>query len=422
MKRRSKVRILSFVLAGAAALGLSHAADRSALDGYRLAARYSAGHAFEETVSSVDALAQALQKSLYATGGSMCARLCSEAFARAEAAESSLSVLPFATQELEQLSGFLNLAGDYAYSLVSAGTEQGFSEEQRQQLQSLSDAAADFAGQLRQLQGSLNRGELRLDSRETPLVNVLPEDETPPLSAGLLACEEDFTPPEPFAYDGRYGCREEKKARGSLTESEMQALAADFAGVEPEELKLAYQYEGTEGRRCYRAGDLYLCVSRAGVESLSQTRLVPEAKLSLEEARQIAEDFLREKGYEDLSLGSLGSSANLALMRFDRTEGDVQCLDNFIALAVALDDGSLYQFSAADYCPDPIRAVWTVDEEQARAALPEALAESESRKVLIKSPGGRDLACYAFRGQGAEGRELTVYVDAATGEQCRIEF
>ena len=61
MKRRSKARILSFVLAGAAALGLSHAADRSALDGYRLAARYSAGHAFEETVSSVDALAEELE-------------------------------------------------------------------------------------------------------------------------------------------------------------------------------------------------------------------------------------------------------------------------------------------------------------------------------------------------------------------------
>ena len=54
-------------------------------------------------------------------------------------------------------------AGDYAYSLAPAAAENGFSQEQLEQLESLSGQAVDFAALLRQLQMDLNNGLVLLD-------------------------------------------------------------------------------------------------------------------------------------------------------------------------------------------------------------------------------------------------------------------
>ena len=63
-----------------------------------------------------------------------------------------------------------------------------------------------------------------------------------------------------------------------------------------------------------------------------------------------------------------------------------------------------------------------MDEESAAAALPGSLTLQERRRLICRSPGQRDTACYAFFCQDAEDSGVTVYVDAATGRQGRIEF
>ena len=109
-------------------------------------------------------------------------------------------------------------------------------------------------------------------------------------------------------------------------------------------------------------------------------------------------------------------------MTFSKMENDALCLDNRVQIAVALDDGSLYSFNAADYCGESSGARFQVDEDTAAQALPESLQVISSRKVILKSPGKRDLACYAFTCADENARQLSVYVDAATGKQCKIEL
>ena len=79
MKRRARIRTVSYITAAIAGLALLAYARSADLNDSRLAAGYSAGRAFEETVTAVDALSAALSKSVYATDGGMCARICSEA-------------------------------------------------------------------------------------------------------------------------------------------------------------------------------------------------------------------------------------------------------------------------------------------------------------------------------------------------------
>ena len=117
-----------YSLAAIAALGGLTAMSRARLEYCRQAADYSSAAALDETVSAVAELSSALKKLRYVTDDVLGRSICSKAYAEAMRAEAAMSVLPFSTQELEKLSGFLNLAGDYSASLL-AQSEDELSEE-----------------------------------------------------------------------------------------------------------------------------------------------------------------------------------------------------------------------------------------------------------------------------------------------------
>lgn len=418
--KRTKIRLAALGLCTLTVLTVCALSDRRGLEDYRAAARYSAGLSYEETAGAVERLSRALARSRYATDGPMCAKICCEAYAAASAAESALSTLPFATQELEQLSAFLNVAGDYAYCLSGEAAEQGFSREQIGQLSALSRQAADLSESLRQTREDLNDGLLRYDSREKRLQNV-GEEPGKPLSERMLDTEGSVALPEDLEYDGRYGCKSEPK-RGYLTEQEMLEQAALFAGKPTEELRPLYEYQGLEGRRCYRTGDLFVCVSRWGVETMGQARLVSEEELTEQEAREQAEEFLESRGFADLRLERQQRQGAVLLMEFCAVRDEAVCLDNSVTVGIALDDGSVYSFSAENYCRDPLELSWEIGAEEAQATLPEELTVTGERRVVLKSAGLRDLACYEFSCRSREGESVTILVDAATGRQAAIEL
>ena len=96
MKKKTKIVLTSYALAALTALGGWAAAKDAGLRYHRADAQHISARAFEETVRAVEALSDALGKSLYATDGGMCARVCAEAYAEANAAEGAMLALPFA--------------------------------------------------------------------------------------------------------------------------------------------------------------------------------------------------------------------------------------------------------------------------------------------------------------------------------------
>ena len=420
MSKKLKRLVGIYTVAALVALSLMSAIYYSRLADYRRWALYGSRQAFEETVGAVDALSRSLRKSVYATGGGMCASVCAEAYADALAAESALAVLPFSTQELELSAAFINTAGDYAYTLIRETAETGFDDEQLEDLTALSASASAYADMLRRLQGEVNNGLTVMDSRELRLPNV-GVDEAPLVSDALLGYESEGAQAQTLAYDGKYAQAGERAA-GELSEEEAAEAAARAAGVETRELRQEYSYEGEDGRRCYSAGELLICVSSRGLESMAQSRLIGQGRVSVEKAREIAEDFLAAQGFQGLSLAGTAESGGAAGFRFARSVDGALCLDETVYISVALDDGSIYMLNAESYEEDAPVLDWTVSEEQAREKLTDVLTLQSSRKVVIKSPGGQDSPCYEFSCAAENGETVRVYVDAATGQQCRIEL
>ena len=419
MSKKMKQILAIYTVAALVTLSMLCAIGYAHLTQLRRTAAYASRASFEAMVRSVDAMGAALQKSLYATDGGLCGSLCGEISASASAAEASLSALPFDTQELEQVSGFVNRAGDYAYSISPQAGEEGFTPEQQQQLADFAAQAGDFAALLRDLQTEVNNGLLTLDSREQRLQNVGREEEKL-LSAALLDYRLGYDGEE-LNYDGKYTAKEQQPA-GDLSPEQAKELAALAAGVEPRELKEEYDYTGPDGRRCYSAGEVMLCVSSRGLESLAQTRLVSESSISLEQARQAAVKFLEQLELEELALVSYNDSGTVASFNFAQTQDEALRLDSGVKVSVALDDGSIYAYNAVNYSTQSAQVSWNVGEEEARTRLPENVSCEGSRKVILRSAGERDLPCYAFNCVDSQGQGLTIYVNADTGKQCRIDI
>ena len=192
--------------------------------------------------------------------------------------------------------------------------------------------------------------------------------------------------------------------------------------MEPRELKEEYSYEGGDGRKCYSAGELMLCVSSRGLESMSQSRLVSSGELGGEDARAKAEEFLQNLGYEDLALSAENVSETLAVYRYAPEQDGAIRRDDYISISVAMDDGSIYSFDASRYSPEKPEITWNTDEEAALSTLPENVQAENSRKVIIKSPGGKYLGCWEINCVNADGEKAIIYVDAERGKQCKIEL
>ena len=413
--------VLIYTLAALAALiGYGFAAARQ-LDRLRLTAGFESARAFEAAVAAAEGLSETLKKISFVTDEALGKSLCAQAYADALSAETALSVLPFDTQEMEHLQGFLGRAGDYAKSLCAL-SEMRLPAEHREHLRAFGEAAADFAGQLRQMQAQLHEGSILMDTREDLLRNV-DDGGTQKLSALLLGYESSFTAPEEFSYEGRYSPAQEDSG-GTLTDAEELEIAARAADTEPRELREEYSYEGPDGRRCYSAGGLLIGVSRRGLEFMGRSRLVSSASLTPDQAQEKAEAFLERMGYADLMLYASGGSDTVAAFVYAPTQDGVMRPDDALKISVALDDGSIYAFDATKYSARALELSWNTDEDAALSTLPEGLQAVSTRPMIVKSPGGAYLPCWEMTviGEDDGSPGARVYVDAGTGRQCKVEL
>ena len=418
MSKRAKIRLTTYICAAILTLSAYSFISRSRLADYRLTAQHSSQLSFQEMVGAVDAMSKALEKSLYATDGSMCSSICAQIYAGSQAAQATMATLPFSTQELERISGFVGLTGDYAYTLCREAAVNGFTDEQRQNLSAMAETAATFAQALRALQTNLNDGIISMDSRERQLANVGIDSELTKLSAELKNTESQFPEAEQLVYDGKYSYEEDKQYQ-PVSEEQTRQTAAEFLNVSPEQLRLEYEYEGG-GRRCYSLDSRSICTDAMGVETMTDARLVSESRIDAGAAEQIAADFLQKAGFENMQLSGSSQHGAVAAMCFVCTQEDAACLDSCVNIAIALDDGSVYAFDATGLRTEGEALQWTVTKEEAEQNLPAGLTLQESRKVSYKSPGGSSVPCYELKCSNEKGEEVKLYINAETGKQQEI--
>ena len=437
--KKGTILAISYLTAAALAFAILAGVWYERAQRYERAMTNNYQHAFDELVTAVTEVDSALQKSVCATTPNMAGSLCTEIFGKAMTAQMSLGVLPFSSQELEQTSGFISRVGDYAYALSrSAAAGKPITDEQLENLRSLSDAASVLALNLKSMQNDLQDGHLTLTELERSRTTLARADEAAAGYAGdsIRLIEQEFPEVPSLIYDGPFSehlSDVSPKALEGLEEISAEAArqaAASFLGVNRARVRPMGEIGGdipcygfaTDGEG---GATIYVSLTKQGGKALSMlsSRPVGSASVPAEDAVEAAKRFLQSAGYEDMAETYHMTQGGVLTVNFAYRQGEVLCYSDLVKVSVALDTGEVCGFEAKGYltahCRRELPEV-TVGEEDARSKVPGSLEVLAQQLALVPSDGKYETLCREFKCAAEDDRHYIIYVNAVTGEQEKI--
>ena len=374
MKKRTTIRIISFLAAATVALGAASVIFyRRAVTAER-EERYRGEYAFSELCAAADGLSAALEKSQYAVSPAITASLCAEVYSRAQTASAALSSLSIPLMELENTASFFAKTGDYALWLLheSSGGDD-VTEEARENLRALGDTAALLSGNLAQLRSDIAGGLVSTHAAAAM------DDALPSLGDSFLGMEQEFPEMPALVYDGPFSAsvaeREPRMIKDAreVTQDAAALVAAGFLGLRSNLVSAAGESDGKIGVYRFTGGDYTVSVSRKGgyvVRALSQRAPVRSA-ITADAALEKAAEFLAAHGYRGMKESYHILKDHVLTVTYCAEQNGVMCYPDMVKLAVAMDTGEMLRFDAEAYLtshaerdlPEP-----AVSEEDARAA------------------------------------------------------
>ncbi len=433
MRRKTAAAVISILSAAVIVLGIVAAVHVHRARRLEYYARAHTQWAFAELVSDVGALSEDLEKSLYISDAALQSALCTQVYGKALEAQIALGSLPYEANALEQAAGFLSRVGDYACVLSrSVGANGGYSAQELENLQSLSETADVMAGNLRELGLQLANGTMTMD---TALLDAAPEQDEVLLSSSIAAIENEFPELPTLIYDGPFsaGIRTDdpKLLQGAAEVNEEQArrMAAEMLGLSASAVESAGERGGDVP--CWRfsasvsGGEYAVSVTKRGgaVWSLLSSRAVSGERYSVADGLKIARDILETAGFENMEPSYHIVQNGVLTVNFFCRQEDVTCYADLVKVGVALDTGTLQSYDASGYISahsERTLPAVAVDVQTAQAGLSELLRVDKSALALIPTDGGQERLCHEFLCTAPSGRQCLIYVNVETGAEERI--
>jgi len=436
---RAAFLIISYLAAAAVTFGVLAGTYYERAKRSEQALEYRYAHAFAELVTAASELDHALEKSVYAVSPEMVESLCTQVFGKAMTAEMSLAALPDSAAELEQLAGFFSRVGDYAYVLSrTASGAGGYSPEELQNLQQLSETAGTLAQNLKSLQTDLDEGLLLLRSPERAAVTLesAVPDNVSVLGDSLKLIEREFPEIPSLIYDGPFSehltgiAPKALEGQPEIDEDAAREIAAGFLGISRARIRMVGECGGEIPCWCFAAdaaggAESYVSVTKQGGRVLSMlcSRPVGSDAVDLETALQTASRFLAANGYRSMSETYHMTQGGILTVNYAYRQGEVLCYSDLVKVSVALDTGNVCGFETRGYLTAHVQRelpAVTCSEETAAAAVPQGLTVLAQQTALVPSDGAYETLCREFKCESPDGRHYLIYVNASTGAQEKI--
>lgn len=369
-----------------------------------------------QLMNSLSSAQDALERAKYTPEGGLRTRLAAEVWKECASAESALSALPAEGNQVEKLSRYLSITGDYAYSLFSTAANGAFEEEAWSRLFALTESAASLSRSIAPIKESGDCGSMTFQT--------LFSDGGDRYSESIASVNEDFPEMEELIYDGMY------------SDGNLNVSAAAPEGEDPCAEKVLEENAGKllgEGAELLgkTAGSIPCSIYESGMKTAAfssdgghllfycDSREIGEKQITEEEAVRSAEAFVKLIGLTGMNPVETEDQGGLLTVRMACGDNGVTAYPDCVRIGVAMDDGSVVRWDASDYLMhhrsrDP--ADPKISREDAAGALPAALSPSEGELVYVPTPGGAERLCWSFSSSAKDETKVTVLVDASTGQ------
>ena len=436
MKKRPTIRIITFLTAALVVAGVFAWRNTRKADSLELYARANTQHAFDELVTSVSELSNALEKSQYISDPALESALCTQIFGRAMTAQMAMGVLPYASQELEQTASFVAKVGDYASVLSrTVGGNGGYSDEELKNLRSLAETAGVMKMNLQDMQARVASGELTIEDVYRRTDNAQGGADQAPLAGSVFqSIEQQFPELPTLIYDGPFSETLTSKTplylldKEQVDEEAAVKAAAEFLGTDRKDLSVTGECGGDVP--CWvcagnvNGGRYTVYVTKQGGQIWSVLGALGERNYSVRQGLTIVEDYVDRWGLKDLEESyHTVSDDGVLLVNFQYSQDGVRCYPDLIKVGVALDTGALMSYDAQSFiCSHTHRDLpeAAVSREEAQDGLAQSLSVQDYSLAVIPSDGGEERLCHEFLCQTESGEKYVLYVNAMTGAEEKI--
>lgn len=397
--------------------------------------------AFRDLVADVENVRILLDKADVSASTAQCNSLMTQLWQSGHSATQSLGLIPISLGVLGNTEKFLNQLSDFSFSIskINAGNKL-MNDEQKNQLNQLSDYSTNLLNELRTMQQDINTDGIEFGEMATKGLFHMKDAGENVADTKFGSIEKQFTEYPTMIYDGPFSDNViEGKPKALEKEKDVDLKAAEdrvkkFIGED----KVGKVTEISSGKGSINTfgleveppdGDksksVFIDITKKGghVLWLLDPRAVTDKKLSDEEATKKAKEFLKTQDFGDLEETFYYKNDNTITVTYVAIEdGGVLVYPDQMKVKVALDNGDIVGFDAIQYLKaHRQRDIGTpmISEEEARSKVSTNLEVDRVKLTLIPLPGDREQLCYEFRGK-CKDNDYFVYINAENGNEENI--
>lgn len=433
MKRRNRIRLISYTLTLILVLGGFVYKGYSKANHYRWLLEAGYQHNFAELTTSIEQISTTLQKGRYASTAPMLASLSSEVARQSAMATYALGSLPFSHTELERTAKFLSQVGDYAYHLArqeASGVEM--TGEDKKSIVELSDAAYQLSVNLNELYARIYNEGISIGSA---VYASNPEEQIDIMAETIQDIETQFPEYAGLIYDGPFSDHIDKMTpmmivnAKEVSREDARKKAAETFKLDLSSVKDDGESDGNIPVYSFSAdtdsGTMYIDITKSGgfVLDMMHSGVVSQSNLSVEDCITKAVDFLSGIGLEDMETSYYISKDNILTVNFAYTADGITYYPDLVKISVARDDGRIvgaeflgYLMSHGERTLPEIKET----EESVRSKLSDNLTVESVRLAVIPSMGKFERLCYELNCVDQYGQRALIYINAETGVEEQI--
>lgn len=418
--------MVSYIITGLVILIICALNSTRDVTNYKNQLELSYQQSLTELSECLDSVNTDLTKSLYSNSSGEIYDLSRDLYAQCSTAKNAISRLPVSQMELNNTYKFLSQASDYAqYIGQKIDKGQDISDKEHKNLSMLLEYAQKFSKAADEMVSIVEQGGKITDGQ----VSNKSEINVSALSNSFSVSAKTFDDFPTLIYDGPFSDQvlnkksELIKKADVKTKKECKEIAARALGVSTKRIN----YESNEQSKIpcytYKCGRYTIAITKQGgyVKSIIYSGLINDSQISENNAINIATDFLKNIGYDNMRESYYSTSDNICTICFAYCENDVYYYGDLIKCGVSMSDGTVVTLDATTYITNHIvRKAFSasLSAEECMLRVSPYLAINNVKKCVIPKESGTEEMCYEFTCTSKDtGEDALVYINTSTGRE-----
>ena len=431
MKNNKKILVWIIIIALLIAVGILGYFLYKKNSEVKLASENLYNNNFYELINYVQNVETYLAKSTISSSSNHGAETLTYLWREANLAETYLARLPIESQELEKTAKFLNQVSDYSYALSRKNIQgEDLSDEDFKNLEDLHSYSIELENVLNQLASELNNGSIRWDD----LTKNKDDKFAQAVSSNLdvfSSLEENFHEYSGLIYDGAFSehltnATPKGLSGDEISEEDAKNKIKDFLGdvkeieslgVSENASIIAYNFSV----KTNNDENVSAAISKVGghIVYSNLNRDIKEEKLSYEDAKNYALEFLNKEGFNNMKETYYLNENGVVTINFAYSQDGVIMYPDLIKVKVALDNGQILGFESTGYLNNHTERSISknlISKDKAKENLNKNLNIESENLAIIPTEYKTEILCYEFKGK-VQDTEFLVYVNAENGKE-----